>query len=87
MYEGGEESKNITELEKKDLGQIFELLFIDKDFVDQVRKKIRNEISWPFAKDEITRIIQGINESTIWDRIVGENSVAALRNDYLIVKD
>jgi len=79
--------ENIKDLEEKDLGTIFEFLFTDGDFVKAIRLKIKSEITWQFSKDEIINIIKKYQEHTLWDKLIGINSVPDLRNKYLCVKD
>lgn len=86
IYSGDKKIDNIRGLEEKDLGAIFELLFTDGDFIKKVKTKV-NGTSWPFTKKEIIAALQSIAEDTVWDNLLGEESVKLLRDDFLTVKD
>lgn len=86
IYSGDKKIDNIRGLEEKDLGAIFELLFTDGDFVKKVKTKV-NGTSWPFTKKEIISALQSIAEDTVWDNLLGEESVKLLRDDFITVKD
>ena len=80
------DSETIKDLESKDFGEIFTLLFSDSKFVENVRKSV-NAKTWQFTKDEILAALQHISENTLWDKLIGENSVPLLRSDFVKVKD
>ena len=79
-------SQNIKELESKDLGTIFELLFTDTQFIKDVKKSI-NEKSWQFTRDEIINTINQLSESTLWDSLIGHETISILRSDFIRVKN
>ena len=79
-------SQNIKDLEEKDLGKIFELLFADDQFIATVKKKINQEMTWKFTKSELQKIIDTINENTNWDHLIGEEAVPELRTHFLSVR-
>lgn len=80
------DSETIKDLESKDFGEIFTLLFSDAQFVQNVKKSV-NDKTWQFTKDEILAVLQHISENTLWDKLIGENSVPSLRADFVKVKD
>lgn len=80
-------TENIRDLEQKDLGKIFEILFTDENFTKEVKRKLKSDITWQFAKHELFGILGAIEENTLWDKLVGETSVPMLRDNYLLVKD
>lgn len=77
----------IKDLEEKELGKIFECIFTDEDYNKEVRNKVKRDITWQFGKDELLRILNSIDEETLWDRLIGKNTVPTLRKEYLKVKD
>lgn len=79
-------SQNIKELESKDLGSIFELLFTDTQFIKDVKKSI-NEKSWQFTRDEIINTINQLSENTLWDSLIGHETISVLRSDFIRVKN
>ncbi len=85
IYQGDKKIDNIRDLESKDLGEIFVLLFTDEDFVKATKTKV-NEKSWQYAKKEIIETLAQLNEDTTWDRLLGNSAVTALNEDFLTVK-
>ena len=80
------DSDIIKDLEKKDLGKIFELLFTDEEFISRTKKEISRK-TWQFTKAEILESLGGIDENTLWDALMGEDSVPELRKKFLTLKD
>lgn len=78
--------ETITDLENKDFGAIFALLFSDSQFIQNVKKSV-NEKTWQFTKSEILDVLQEISENTLWDKLLGENAVPSLRSDFVKVKE
>lgn len=85
LYNGEKKIDNIRDLESKDLGEIFELLFSDSEFVENVRKTV-NRKSWLFTKQEIITNLQNIAEDTIWSNLIGAESVVLLSSNFTTVK-
>lgn len=79
-------AENIKNLESKDLGEIFNLLFTDDQFVKNVKTAI-NTKTWQFTRQEILSVIEKLTENTTWDHLIGTTSVPALREQFLTVKD
>lgn len=80
------DSQVIKELESKDLGTIFELLFTDAQFIKDVKKNI-NEKSWQFTRDELINTINNLSENTVWDSLIGHETISVLRSDFIRVKN
>ena len=78
--------ETIKDLENKDFGAIFALLFSDSQFIQNVKKSV-NEKTWQFTKSEILDVLQEISENTLWDKLLGENAVPLLRSDFAKVKE
>lgn len=86
IYHGEKKIDNIRDLESKDLGVIFELLFTDAEFVKSVRTKV-NEKTWQFTKKEIVAVLQSITEDTVWNNLLGTEAVTSLSENFLTVKN
>lgn len=84
---GDKASENIKDLESKELGKIFELLFSDEQFIKNVKKKINNEMTWQFTKAELIDVIKKITEDTVWDRLIGGQAVPDFRAKFISVKN
>lgn len=86
IYHGDKTIDNIRNLETKELGVIFELLFTDSDFVKNAKSKV-NEKTWQFTKKEIIAALQSIAEDTLWNDLLGKEAVASLSDNFLAVKN
>lgn len=86
LYQGDKKLDNIRDLEEKDLGKIFELLFTDAEFVKLTKSRVK-EITWQFTKQEILAALQSIAEDTLWDSLIGADSVKALSDGFITAKN
>lgn len=75
----------IKDLESKDFGEIFTLLFSDQQFVRDTRTTV-NARTWQFTKTEIIAAIQELSENTVWDSLIGKDAVPLLRSDFVRVQ-
>ena len=80
--------ENIKQLEEKDFGEIFDLLFIDQNFILDMRKRINADPKSEFngkskySKEEIKSYLESLVEHTLWDTILGEKDVPTLRSRF-----
>lgn len=80
--------ENIKQLEEKDFGEIFDLLFIDQNFILDMKKRINAEAKSEFngkskySKEEIKSYLESLVEHTLWDTILGEKEVPTLRSRF-----
>ena len=79
------DAETIQNLEEKDLGEIFTLLFSDTKFVNGVKKSV-NDRTWQFTKAEILESIQNLIENTLWDDLMDEGAVPTLRSKFADLK-
>lgn len=77
-----ESPKNIKELEKKTIGQIFTMLFIDDAFVRSIKDSIKGANRDIFSKDDILKLISSVDEKTVWDSLMGDDIVPTLRKSF-----
>lgn len=82
----------ICNLETLDFGDIYKLLFIDTNFMSYIRNILKkgekglfnnNE----FTKNDLIRVINNIDESVLWDKILYNNAVPTLRNNFQKVRN
>ncbi len=84
----GEAGKNIKELEKKDFGEIFDLLFIDQKFICDMKIRInadgKSEFSGmnKYSKSEIQSYLNSLSECPLWDEIIDDKQVQTLRKRF-----
>lgn len=81
-----ESAKNIKELEKKTIGQIFTMLFIDDAFVSKIKERIKGANPDIFSKDDILKLISSVDEKTVWDSLMGDDIVPTLRKNFQEVR-
>lgn len=74
-------AENVKNLDEKDLGTIFGMLFADDNFVQMAKKKV-NDKSWIFTKKEIIDTLLMLDEHKMWDDLIGENAVLTLRSNF-----
>lgn len=80
--------ESITSLEQKDFGELFELLFIDQKFISKMKMRInadnRSEFNGKglYSKAEVQTYLDSLDEHTLWDTILGPNSVPMLRKRF-----
>lgn len=85
LSQDAKNSELIKDLESKDFGEIFTLLFSDSNFVKGT-KTLVNDKTWQFTKAEIIAAIQELSENTLWDSLIGKDAVPLLRSDFSRVK-
>lgn len=80
--------ESIRQLEEKDFGEIFDLLFIDQNFILNMKKRINADLKSEFngmskySKEEIKGYLDSLEEHTLWDVILGEKYVPTLRSRF-----
>lgn len=85
--------EQISELEEKDFGTIFDILFIDQNFIVDLKKRVNADNKSEFngksrySKDEIQNYLDSLEEKTLWDDVVGKDKVSALRNNFRDVNE
>ena len=75
-------ASNIADLESQDFGQIFTLLFIDTAFMGKVKEEVKARNRDVFSKADVIAAIESIEESTLWDKLLGKDSVPSLRKRF-----
>lgn len=77
--------KEINDLESKDFGEIYTLLFVDNDFCKKVKENVNGRVkgqSGIYTKREIINRIQEYDEKTLWDEIAGDNILIDLKENF-----
>ncbi len=85
LAKGTKASENISQLEEKALGEVFDLLFTDERFITDAKARI-NQKTWKYSKAEIIDTLNAIQENTNWDSLLGEKAVPTLRNGFIKVR-
>ncbi|MFT3952728.1 MAG: hypothetical protein QM689_12470 [Oscillospiraceae bacterium] len=80
--------ESIKQIEEMDFGEIFDLLFIDQNFILDMKKRINAETKSEFSgkskysKEEIKAYLDSLVEHSLWDKILGEKDVPTLRSRF-----
>lgn len=77
---------NIVDLESKDFGQIFTMLFIDDSFMNNIRDKIKARNKETFSKADVLALIESVNEKPLWDVLLAKDVVPTLRTRFCEVR-
>ena len=80
-------ASNIADLESQDFGQIFTLLFIDTAFMGKVKEEVKTRNREVFSKADVIAAIESIDENTLWDALLGKDSVPTLRRRFNDVRE
>ncbi len=80
-------ASNIADLETQDFGQIFTLLFIDTAFMGKVKEEVKTRNREIFSKADVIAAIEAIDENTLWDALLGKDSVPTLRMRFNDVRE
>lgn len=84
LHTGERPKKIIEKLEEKDFGEIYDLLFVDRDFYEQFKKAVNSRASSGLY---YTKKITEIPEKTVWDVINGVNKDDFLKQNFLDIID
>ena len=88
ISDDGNAKESINQLEEKDFGEIFDLLFIDLDFINRMKKRINADSKSEFngkgkySKNEIRLYLDSLPEHTLWDIILDKEDVSTLRSRF-----
>jgi len=78
----------VANLEEKDFGTIFKLLFVDPDFIKGLKSRVNGskgsefEGKDSFAKSEIQKYLDMAEENTLWVQILGADIVPTLQERF-----
>jgi hypothetical protein len=78
--------ENIENLEEKDLGEIFEALFTDPDFIKSLKTFINSKSTPLSSKKWLINTIGSFEEKTLWSQLIG-NRLIELSENFVEVKD
>ena len=76
----------IHNLEEMVFGDLFDLIFTDKEFIKRVKEKV-NSKSWNYNKDEIINNLKEIEENTLWKKLLGLKIAPTLQKNYIKIKN
>lgn len=76
----------LKNLEEKTFGEIFDALFTDLNFMNECKKAIINN-KCQFSKKDIIRIINELQENTLWTTLFTKNKALLFSDNYVKIKD
>jgi len=82
-----DDGSTVAKLEEKDLGDIFVLLFRDKDYWDRVKTYVNNNKGkgWEGFSRELTDYLTSEKENLLWDRLL-PGQVPTLKKRFIEVR-
>src|SRR5699024_7784762 len=73
----------IRDIEKKDFGDIYNILFVDNDFRSAAREKIKKLNT----RSEMYEAIDSRSEKTAWDILIGNSVLAIIKDNFDLHKE
>lgn len=74
-------SDNIKNLEAKDFGELFDVLFTDKGFIEN-SKRVASKLPPNYTKKQLLEKLEDMEESCLWDKLVKPKVVQTLRKEF-----
>lgn len=84
--EKSEESQMINDLEGKNLGTIFDIIFTDDEFNKELRKNV-NDGGFKHNKSQILDKLSKIREKTLWNEYLGDKNSPTLQKEFNNMRD
>lgn len=72
----------IKDIESKDFGEIYNILFVDSKFCKDVREKIKNA----HTKFDMLQILEESKETTAWDILASEDKLSLIKDNFDVLK-
>lgn len=73
----------LRDLEKKDFGEIYNILFVDNQFCTSARNKIKSVST----RAEMLEILDELQENTTWDILVEQSALVIIKENFEAMKD
>lgn len=73
----------ILDLEKKDFGEIYNILFVDNNFRSTAREKIKKLNT----RAEMLEAIDSLSERTAWDMLIGKSVLDIIKDNFDLLKE
>lgn len=72
----------IKDIESKDFGEIYNILFVDSKFCKDVREKIKNA----HTKFDMIQILEESKENAAWDILVPKDKLSLIKDNFDVLK-
>ena len=72
----------IKDIESKDFGDIYNILFVDSNFCKNVRDKIKNATT----RSGMIEILENSEENTAWDMLVSNGKLSLIKDNFDVLK-
>lgn len=73
----------LRDLDKKDFGEIYNILFVDNQFCTSARNKIKSV----YTRAEMLEILDELQENTTWDILVDSSTLVIVKDNFEKMKD
>lgn len=85
LHKDDKSSSNIKELESKDFGSLFDMLFTDDAFIKDAKART-NQTPWKYTKKELLELINELDENVVWDNLLGKETIPSLRERFAEIR-
>jgi len=82
-----DERESLSKLDLKSFGDLFKLLFVDRGFESKIKALVNQELNGFISKNVVIERIQGIDEKTLWGKLVGNNTVFSLEENFTLARN
>lgn len=82
IYDAKKFQHIIKDIESKDFGDIYNILFVDSNFCRSARDKIKNVST----RSDMLEILDNLEENTAWDMLVSDGKLSLIKENFDILK-
>lgn len=83
---GSLDDKLIGELEKKNLGELFEIVFTDLEFNNKVKSVVNDKNFRRFEKRDLAKTIGQMEEDTLWSQYFNNDRLSTVAEEHEIIR-
>lgn len=83
---GSLDDKLIGELEKKNLGELFEIVFTDQEFNNKVKSVVNDKKSRRFEKKDLAKTIGQMEENTLWSQYFNDDWLSTVAEEHETIR-
>ena len=80
------DDKLIGELEKKNLGELFEIVFTDLEFNNRVKRVVNDKNSRRFEKKDLAETIGQMEEDTLWSQYFDNDWLSTVAEEHETIR-
>ena len=80
------DDKLIGDLEKKNLGELFEIVFTDQEFNNKVKSVVNDKKSRRFEKKDLAKTIGQMEENTLWSQYFNDDWLSTVAEEHETIR-